>query len=66
MIKQGIFFLNGQIICILYNFIFYDDKVVIKYVVRIICDEKLKKLTKSKAIGSKALLGFVRDCMEPL
>jgi len=33
---------------------------------RIICDEKLKKLTKSKAIGSKALLGFVRDCMEPL
>jgi len=33
---------------------------------RILCDDKLKKLTRSKAIGSKALLGFVLECMVPL
>ena len=33
---------------------------------RIICDEKMRKMTKCKAITSKALIGFVIDFMEPL
>jgi len=30
---------------------------------RIICDDKMKKLTKCKAIVSKALLGHVKNAM---
>ena len=33
---------------------------------RIVCDEKLRRMTKCKAITSKALLSFVVDFMEPL
>ncbi|XP_023341007.1 nascent polypeptide-associated complex subunit alpha, muscle-specific form-like isoform X2 [Eurytemora carolleeae] len=33
---------------------------------RIICDAKLRQMTKCKAITSKALLGFIKFFMEPL
>jgi chromatin remodeling complex protein RSC6 len=33
---------------------------------RILCDEKLRKMTKSKAISTKALCGFLKDFMVPI
>ena len=33
---------------------------------RIVCDERLRKMTKSKAVTSKALCGFLKDFMVPI